>query len=181
MFFGGIKTDVGGLSLRSSLPSGKGSDSVFLLPISSVSRDPELSTCPTVLPPGCLQLHFLCLEMDNCSDPLHLGSLPAKRLTGKISFSPPSTAAGKLLFTCQYIPYQHITQVPDSDNYLPFLPSLLSLSCGRQSSREVGFDFVGLGFFFPPSFVLLEDYGKRMTVGTIQGSLLIHHCVCRGH
>lgn len=35
--------------------------------------------------------------MNNCSDPLYLGSLPAKRLAGKISFPLPSTAARELL------------------------------------------------------------------------------------
>ena len=61
--------------------------------------------------------------------------------------------------------------MPDSDDYLLFLPSLPFAFLWMTVLR--GDDFLS-------SLRLLKNYWKRITVGTSQESLLVHHCVYRG-
>lgn len=103
------------------------------------------------LPPDCLQLHFSCLEMNNCSDPLSLslGSVPAERLAGKISFPPPCTAAGELLLPVSASPVTTI------------------LRCQAQMT---------ISFSFPPSFSFLGKIVLRQDGFLSSLGLLENYC-----
>lgn len=137
MFFGRVKTpDVGGLfPAYQVFHQEKGSNSTFVLPVSPVSRDSELSTCP--------QFYLLVV----CSCTFYACKWTTAMILSIWAHCLPTGWLERLAFL--HLPLQQescllpVSTFPDSDDYLPFLPSLLLLSYERQSSGE-------MVYLFPP-------------------------------
>lgn len=172
MFSGGIKTPaVGGLdpTYQVSLPSGNGSDTTLPLPMSSISRDSELSTCTTV---------YLLIV---CSCTFH-----AWKWTTAVMLS--IWAECLLKGWLERLAFLHLALQQESCFYLSVHPVLRHYSGARLrwlSAFPSLYPFAFLwkivlgGDGFLSSLGLLKNYWKRITVGTRQESLLRHHGLWR--